>query len=351
MLTSVQVARAAAALLVLVFHVSQHMVLALNVPGFREMTFGAGGVDLFFVISGFIMVWSCRDLAGQPGVRGDFLLRRAIRVVPLYWTITTGFVLAMLAIRLLRPSFFAFALDPGHVLASYLFLPWPYVRGGHMPVFAVGWTLDHEMAFYAAFALLLGLPIRLLVPVLTALFLGLVALGLAVELPFAPAVWTRPIILEFVLGAWLGVARLRGVSLPGWARLALLAAGLAGMAMAAVDPNERGLGRVLGWGLPSMAIMAGVVLGGDVTLRGAGLRVLALLGDASYALYLVHFFVVSGMRPFAMPFRELILAAPWAYALGLGAVAIGASLAVHLWVERPMHDALMAWRRRRMRAA
>lgn len=346
MLAWVQIARAAAALMVLVFHVSQHMAEALEIPGFRLVKAGGAGVDLFFVISGFIMVWSCRAVAGTPGMRGDFLLRRAIRVVPLYWTVTTVFVAGLLAAALLRPGMFSLRLDAPHVLASYLFVPYPNAAGEHFPLLVYGWTLNYEMAFYLAFALLLGLPMGRLVAVLTAGFAALVALGQAVALPFAAAAWTAPIILEFVLGAWLGLAKLRGAALPGWARLALLAAGLVGLGVSEAGANDPGFARVAVWGVPSLAIMAAAVLGPDVAARGRAMRGLLLLGDASYAIYLVHFFVVLGARRVAMPVRDLILAVPWAYALALGAVAVAVSVAVHLWVERPMQRGLLAWRGR-----
>src|SRR5262245_33335315 len=121
---SVQVLRAAAALAVTVAHV-QDTLARLSMPTLPDgFVIGAAGVDLFFVISGFVIVYSSERMFGQRSAPIYFFLRRVIRIVPLYFTITT-----MLLVYFLWR--FNGDLAPADhswqsVVASYLF--WPYRR-------------------------------------------------------------------------------------------------------------------------------------------------------------------------------------------------------------------------------
>ena len=116
-LVSIQALRAIAAFMVLAFHLSN---LAEIAPRLQTTNFvlGAAGVDLFFVISGFVMVYSCERLFNRPGASAQFVVQRLVRIVPLYWLATTAMVL------LCAP----FASTKA-VTASLLF--WPYPAGGH----------------------------------------------------------------------------------------------------------------------------------------------------------------------------------------------------------------------------
>jgi exopolysaccharide production protein ExoZ len=173
-LLSVQVLRAVAALLVLASHVGHDLTRRLGFEGYPPLQFGAGGVDVFFVISGFIMVWSSRGLFGQPGAAGTFMARRLVRIVPLDWATT----LLFLAGILIHPPMAHRGVDPPHLVASLLFLPWPDQDGEHSPFYGIGWTLNYEMFFYVAFALLLPLAARPRAAVL-ALSLAFAALAVA----------------------------------------------------------------------------------------------------------------------------------------------------------------------------
>ena len=139
-LSSIQILRAVAALGVLVHHTA-HEVAAktgVTVP-FGEFVVGAGGVDLFFVISGFVMVYASERLFAQPGASRVFFLRRLARIVPLYWAVTAilvGYV--YVAHRIFPPPF----ITTEGVIASFLFIPWPLPNGMMAPVHALGWTLE-----------------------------------------------------------------------------------------------------------------------------------------------------------------------------------------------------------------
>lgn len=310
------------------------------------------GVDVFFVISGLIMVHASRALFAAPGGPSEFLRRRIARVVPLYWIATTLYLLVALAApRLVNRDY----LDPGFVLASYLFLPVARPDGLVQPLYALGWTLNYEMAFYALFAAALVLPLRRAAILLLVLLAGLVLAGRALApLPQPLAFWTDPIVLEFAAGVGLGVLRAEGLRAPGTVRLLLAAAGLGGLVWAGLDPGTAlAWPRALAYGAPAALLVAAAALGPDET-RPPGVLVRAglALGDASYALYLVHPFAIRAAR-------ELFgwtgaAAGPAAFVLFALLATVGAALLTFRFVERPLtarvRAALGAERRRAAQA-
>lgn len=129
---------------------------------------GAAGVDIFFVVSGVVMIVSSRDLASVPGGWAIFLRKRFERIVPYYWLVTTAKIASVVAFPALALHT---VLKPGVVVASYLFVPWRGPLGEMGPVLPVGWTLNLEVAFYACFAAALASGfgvLRTVLPVLLA---------------------------------------------------------------------------------------------------------------------------------------------------------------------------------------
>ncbi len=136
---------------------------------------------------------------------GAFLRARAIRIVPLYWLAT------------LLAAILAGTTNAGHLLASLLFLPHAGPDGMGWPMLVQGWTLNFEAFFYAAFAASLVLPARIRLPVLTAGFGALILAGLALHPEDAAlSIYTSPMLLEFLAGAWLHRAWSRGWMPIGW---------------------------------------------------------------------------------------------------------------------------------------
>ncbi|MCJ2014352.1 acyltransferase family protein [Methylobacterium sp. J-076] len=357
MLVFIQILRAVAAAMVVLHHGRHEVGLLADRGAGAVLPPGTllpwwAGVDLFFVISGFVIVQASRPLAGVPGGRGRFLAHRIARVVPLYWLTSFAYLALALAAPGLLGEAGALAREPGYLAASFLF--WPAARpdGSVQPLYGLGWTLNYEMAFYAVFALGLGFGLRRAVAGLWAGLGGLVALGAVLGLPLPLAFWADPIVLEFALGAGLGLARTAGLRLPAPARLALAGLGFAGLLLAARHlgggGEVPGFARPLLVGLPALLLVAGAALGPGLGPAGlaacpAPLRALARLGDASYALYLVH--------PFALRAgREALARAglagplhPWGSLLALTLLSIAAAFAVHRAVERPLTRRLRAW--------
>jgi peptidoglycan/LPS O-acetylase OafA/YrhL len=287
-LVSIQWLRGIAAIMVAMVH--------LRAPFGRMGYEGAwplfleGGVDIFFVISGFIM-W--KTTMERPIAPGPFLLKRLVRIVPLYWVMTALFV----AIMLVFPGVVnngAFELS--HVIKSFLFVPsqHPVLAPAMYPVIMAGWTLNCEMFVYLLFALGLFLePQRRLWLILGALA-GLAILGFV--LPTAMTLssfYTRDVFLEFGFGILLAKFHAQRVW-PIWLCTLLLAGGAALLVFAYAPGQALHLPRAVIGGAPAFFIVAGVV-SLERRKRLPDLASLRLLGDASYSLYLVHPLVLSGL--------------------------------------------------------
>ncbi len=359
-LASVQALRAVAAVLVLVGHTVSNINHAAAATGAPTPTAvhvpGGFGVDLFFAISGFIMVISSERLFGQPGAGRTFLERRLIRIVPLYWLATLAYVPVLLAGSHGYPGNLAKAL-----LTSLALIPYPTYgvdsSGNIYPILQAGWTLNYEIFFYILFTACIALPRRWSV---CATITSLVTIALAGQLIGSSAAaarfWTQPIILEFAGGLciaalWMSRPRVHAticlaLVVFALAVLALDPLSLAHAAPGTSTPND--LRRVAGWGLPAAALLfACVFLERASVSRGATMRILCFLGDCSYSLYLTHAFVLIFLIKLWEQWR---LGATLGITL-LGVAAVGGSLglaaAVHLTVEKTATRALRQWLARR----
>ena len=326
---SIQALRAAAALSVATVHVLNDAT-ALDPGGtialWHAMLPWEAGVDMFFVISGFIMVHASQRLFGRPGAAWRFLSHRLARVAPLYWAVTAVFLMvALLAGGTVKTEVSGLA----QVVASFLFIPWPRPGGVLQPVYSLGWTLNYEMMFYAVFTLFIGLPQRWALGGVAAVLMAMMALHPFVLGQPQLAFWTDPVIAEFVFGMALAVAWRSGLVLPGGWRAGLAA--VAVMSLVALHDVAPDAAAPLRAGLPMALLLAAATLG---PLRAW--PPLLVLGDASYALYLVHPFA---MRAASILWRGLHLeglGAAMGYCLASLGMAVLAGLAVHFWLERPV---------------
>lgn len=333
---NLQALRGVAALMVFVAHLAaaegDYGSAPLLLP--FALNLGQVGVDLFFVISGFVMVHVTMD--GPRGRRAAtrFIYNRGARIFPLYWVATSGLV------ALYAGKKFAFGEDTplGDLVGSFLLLP-----TGELPLLAVGWTLTHELYFYAAFALfLLMAPGRL--PMLLFAWGLLVAAGAALTgadaSPFVRLIF-NPLTFEFLAGAAVALLVRRGVT--GCAAASLALGGGAVLALAigfARDLYPAALAdhmqRVLIFGAPMAAIAYGAVALEAAPRPRIAPRWLRQVGDASYALYLLHVptFLVVGkavttiLAPGAATNAVLIAA----YA----ATGLAVAFLAHEFVEKPL---------------
>jgi exopolysaccharide production protein ExoZ len=298
--------------------------------------FGAAGVDIFFVISGFVMVYVSTDQFGRPGAPGNFVLRRVVRIVPLYWACT----LVTLALASTHPSFtpppdyaviWKLHLSPDAVLQSLLFIP----DAEAPPTLGIGWSLNFEMFFYAAFAAVLLLPRRIGVVLVSALLLLLVAFGRAF-LVHSPLVWWDPITIEFVFGMIIGLLYVEGWKFGKSVGAGFLLFGFGALlfwAAYGIEYNMQPL-RFVYWGVPAAFIVAGATLP-RWQWSGFSARFVAFLGDASYAIYLSHIAMFMVLNLFGLSTRAIY------FASGL---AVG--VLVHVFIEKPVTRALKSRLRR-----
>ena len=340
----IQVLRAIAALSVAVGHTQRNAILvaAANHREFDPILLDLteAGVDLFFVISGFVMVFASRDLFATPGGGLVFLSRRIARIVPLYWSMTTIFLTAMLVSPNLIP---VGRLGPAEILASYFFVPYYRPEESWMhPVYSVGWTLNYEMFFYAVFGCVIAFPVKRALMVLTAVFCTLTVAGVI----FRPApgiffFWSRPIILEFVMGAWIGYVRLTEFRVTNWTAAILVLAGAAGFALQVISGiYAHGYWRPLVWGLPAAAIIAAATLSNwNIAARGVW-KPMVLLGGASYALYLVHPMAVHAMHLLWVKLGLPAYASETVYFFVTLAPLPLVAVAIYLCFEKPVTKAL-----------
>ena len=293
--------------------------------------FAQSGVDVFFVISGFIM-WVVT--VAEPKRPAQFLRDRIIRIAPLYWFCT----LAMVVAAILQPKLFPrLVLDSWHTIASLFFLPTRSPSNGEMwPVLVQGWSLNYEMFFYLVFAIALNFDVKHRLAIVCGVLVSLALLGMSIHTQ-NPIIltYTDPMLLEFLGGVVLGVL---------WERTLLPRPLVGGLMVAlgmicivsivpAIDAP-----RVVAWGGPALLIVGGVLsLSAFVPRFG----VPTALGDASYSIYLTHTFVVSALAKVMPAGSSLIFTAL------LGSSAVG--LFVHWLLERPVQR-MMTRRSARLRS-
>jgi exopolysaccharide production protein ExoZ len=318
-LYSIQYLRALAALAVVVFHAGERSGVHFQI--------GAAGVDVFFVVSGFIMVAiSDNRPTSRPLSPSGFLWNRLLRIAPSYWLATLAMIVG--AVIGLFPNL---KLEFGHTLASFLFFPMPSPSTGDLwPVLVQGWTLNYEIFFYLVFALTLLAPSRLRLPLLAAIFGLLVVAGGTMLRPEDRilAFYMAPVILEFVAGAALAKAWRNGYLPPAPVGLLMAVIGLAGFAAIQILKLDFD---ALTCGPLALILVTGAL---SVETRGKlpNMPALAYLGDASYSIYLWHTFAVSVVVKVGMS-----LHLPAAITLGL-AVCAGTVIGIVAYegVERPI---------------
>lgn len=282
-LNCVQALRGLAACLVLLSHLGQIEARAVSTPLLPSSSnWGNMGVDLFFVISGFIMIYITRDWTrGGLSRLPEFLFARVTRIYPLYWIVSA----ALLIVWWVRPDlvFSSSGNDPQWLNSVFLVPAYAY------PLLEVGWTLVYEMMFYVLFAALLILPIKGRVWGLIALT-GIVSAGYFMGLQQGSALqfhFFSPLVLEFLAGTFIGLAYLRwkGSVLLGWG---LAIVGLSGMLIwfGLGLPFEDQAARVWRLTLPASALVLGAAWLDRENVSVPSFAV--TLGDWSYSLYLTH---------------------------------------------------------------
>lgn len=325
--SGIQGLRFVAALLVVVTHTVFYAHERLD-PSFRPWSYGSVGVDVFFAISGFVMMHTVRRLEGTPRAWAIFARRRLDRIVPLYWLATT---LKVLTLVLVPSAVLHATLEPANTLGSYFFIPTRNAEGNIEPVLGVGWTLVFECAFYALVALCLALRLRVL-PTVGAVLVTCSALWWAFDAARpAWAVYFDPIVLFFLIG--MVIAELTRPARRGWLWAVLAVSLVAVVIVLATSVGDGGFGR------NAPARFAGVtaVVAATVLAEGPLRRVTPTWvltgGAASYALYLFHPLVAPAVPEL---FARLGWIDGWLSVAVSVPLLVALSFVIHRRVERPI---------------
>ena len=334
---SLQALRFVAALIVVLFHAHLSVMATGAAPAlFGLFANGELGVDIFFVISGFVIYVSATRRPDFSAA--GFLFDRFWRIYPIYWVVLSAqFASEALSLATglgnVRPE----AFETGPIAASLLLLP---VTKSWM-VLDVAWTLTLEVTFYLIFALsyVRGGHRAALICVSAWFLAGGLWRGLAGSTE-APLLLANEKVLEFAFG--LIVARLFVQGRMPYARLALGvgALGLAGVLFALPYPAFRAAPQWLVAGLPAACLVYGLAAR-PVTMP----RWLLLAGEASYSLYLIHFLLIGLIASVSQKLLGVHPMASLFTGLPVIAALILSSIALTVWVERP----ILRWGRRRRR--
>jgi peptidoglycan/LPS O-acetylase OafA/YrhL len=284
-------------------------VVAVHIPG---VGVGGFGVDIFFVISGFVMMLSTSNDANQ------FLQKRIIRIVPLYWLAT----ICVFGFALVAPNF-SRNTDPSinDLARSLLFIPFVKNGAGHQPLLGVGWTLNYEMYFYVFFALSCSfLRLRGLISVA---FITLNMFVLSNFDNFVCQVYSDLIVLEFGLGVALYLMLNKDI-IQALATICIII--IAAIVNFNVDH------RFFVFGLPSFLI---VFIAASYKRHLPYSHVISLLGGASYALYLYHSYIIRifyrllGIDYFTLPIIAATLIS-----------SICVSIVIYKYIDKPITEYL-----------
>jgi exopolysaccharide production protein ExoZ len=345
MLPNLQVLRAVAAYLVVFVHLSE-LLPETPITNFLHNK-GYSGVDLFFVISGFIMVYTTSH---KPISAGQFLLNRIRRIVPLYY-LFTFFVFGIVVVS---PSVFrSTSADFSALLKSLAFVPFEKSPGHIYPLYYLGWTLNYEMFFYLIFALGLSLCYKRRVTICTIILCSLVFSRANSAEPGSLGLYfySRPIMLDFSLGMLLALFRddiliaMRRMPVLPWFTLSLGIVGL--LSMSSLFPSVASFydpptNTLLTFGLPAALVVMAVIALNDIRTRGQPWQFFQEIGNASYSIYLSHFFVVGALIALANRFS---LSSTMRVILASTAIPLTAIVGICLYrfFERPVGNMLTRW--------
>lgn len=328
-LITVQYLRGIAAVMV----VLHHLLSTNGIEYLFAQHLGEFGVEIFFVISGFIM-WHTTATADISAV--EFWHRRIIRIVPLYWFFLSIFVIVALFLPRL---FHSTVIAPENVVKSFLFIPhFHFVQANLIaPILIPGWSLNYEMFFYLLFGFSVFVSSRVhRAVILGALLLGLVLLGLTFQPTGAvAATYTSPELLKFLDGMILAVIYRAGMLNSTKLGLALIVVGLLLSPFVLVSADFGTFYNAVG--ISSTLIVAGS-LALDTVARRAPSVVFHTIGNSSYSIYLSHLFFLrlSELVWRHFSFFDTSRALDATYITCALSFATAGGVVVYYCVERPM---------------
>lgn len=333
-LHSIQVLRAVAALMVLSCHIGSIEGLYTSMRLLPE--WGMYGVDLFFVISGFVMAHTTRPYWGNPKSLWPFLLKRIGRIYPVYWQFTAIILMVMFVApasmnmtEAMRPS----------ILKSLLL--WPQIPD---PLLGVGWSLVYEMYFYCVFCLAFLLPRAWLMwGFLLWYFLLLAFGGRGSEYTAELKLITSPLAFEFMLGCVLAWFYNTGKECSVALLVSIALLWCVGMGTTSIPNGYDATRHVLCAGVPAAFLLYAVLM---LEKRCSFPFWLQKLGDASYSLYLCHSLILSALGKLWQKLHPEGIMLHGVFIVACTIIPITVALANYCYFERPFSQ----WYHRRISA-
>ncbi|MEJ8856085.1 acyltransferase [Variovorax robiniae] len=343
---SLRTCRAVAAILLVCFHLSDNLARPKYFGSDAaplEQFFALGGharVAFFFVLSGFIITLMHRKDIGTPGRLLPYLRKRVTRIYPTYLLVFSCAYLASLSLPSLRDSA---PTDLGVLLKSLLLLPQdPAVVGGTgAPVLYVVWSLQYEMVFYAAMAL--AIVHRMLLAGALLLFVLNMAWHLFTgSTSFPGSFFANDLLLLFGIGAataWVVQRDDWRLRRPGWVAAAAGGSFFGIGALAEILDGAVPLPLLhMGYGLFAAILIVALVQAEQQRQPGRrfGNRFTALVGDASYALFLLHLPLLALLTRVAVGAGLHGVGGMLVTFVLILAACVAVAIAFHQWIERPL---------------
>ena len=302
----IQYLRGLAASMVVVFHAAELLRQSGEHSYWPNYVF-ATGVDIFFVLSGFLMIY----ITSSDSNAGRFIVNRLARIGPLYWIISGVLSVLILA----KPELSSRPIDVDVVIKSLMFIP-SYLGDNTIQttVVSVGWTLVYEMFFYFVFTAVLasGLPRFSLIFVL-----AILVVVRFYSANFYMLTYGNPIILEFAMG--MLIAKLPVIN-ESRSKL-LLMFGFFFMLVGCYLDGQNMEFRPLSCGLG-----AGMMVYGAIYVNPLRYLIPLVIGDASYSIYLTHIYSIKYIGFKILPHSVIALTV----------LAIVFGVIVYLLIERPV---------------
>ena len=288
---------------------------------------GNWGVDIFFVISGFIMMYVTENNSKY------FLLKRIFRIVPLYWILTFGvFVLAIFVPELLNNTTANFE----HLIKSLLFIPFNKNETGHFPILFVGWSLNFEIIFYILFAIsLFFFKNNKLIACTMMILLFLLLNFLLSEKNFIFSTYSNNIFFSFIYGMivfyiWKKFKHLISVNL--FSHLVMIAIFI----LITLMLNLYDFPRSIRFGIPSFILVAYFLF---LLNNFKFPKILVTLGDASYCIYLFHPYIIQFFYK-VLKIDNLSYLTQVIFSIFISIIVLGLSIMIYKNVELPINNLL-----------
>jgi len=336
-LETLQILRAIAAILIMVKHALYEVDLISPIDfNYGNSIYYTVGIDIFFVLSGFIIVYTAwgRDTGFKAAK--TFMLRRFLRIVPIYWFYT--FLIA--AVAIIMPQ----VLDSAEFVLSdffksLLFIPYINTAGDLQPILANGWSLNYEMYFYLIFAICLIFPTRINFLILATFFAVTVGTDFLSINNFYTNFYSNSVVFEFMAGAFIGYAYLKGFRLPAYFIYiggAFLALSLIALLYTDTLIDSIGMQHYK----PVVGFLSVLLLA--LPKNAENLRMpkwSVLLGDASYTIYLSHSFGIGAVTQLVLLFGYEAHLSPWLIFGAVFFVCIIGGIIAYLLIEKPLLSA------------